>query len=59
MPDELDGLAGHLAHRKRTAATGVTVELGDDHAVKVCALGKRRDDVDDILAGHGIDYTST
>ena len=31
------------------------VELGDDHAVKVGALGEGRDDVDDILAGHGID----
>ena len=52
---ELDGLAGHLAHRKRAAATGIAVELGDDHAVKVGALGEGRDNVDDILAGHGID----
>ena len=52
---ELNGLTGHLAHRKRAATTGIAVELGDNHAVKVGALGKGRDDVDDILAGHGID----
>ena len=52
---ELDGLAGHLTHRKCATATGVTVELGDDHAVKVGAIGEGRDDVDDILAGHGVD----
>ena len=43
------------AHGKRAAATGIAVELGDDHAVKVGTLGEDRDDVDNILSGHGID----
>lgn len=49
------GLPVTWAHGKRAATTSIAVELGDDHAVKVGALGEGRDDVDDILAGHGID----
>ena len=54
--DELDGFAGHLAHRERAAAAGVAVELGDDHAVEVGALGEGGDHVDDVLTGHGVDH---
>ncbi len=54
--DELDGLARDLPHRERTAAAGVAVELGHDDAVEVRALGELGDDVDDVLAGHGVDH---
>ncbi len=54
--DELDGLAGDGADRKRTAATGIAVELGHDDTVKVGALGKLGNDVDDVLAGHGVNH---
>ena len=52
--DKLDGLTGNLAHGQGTAATGIAVELGNDDAVKVGALGKRGDHVDDVLTGHGV-----
>ena len=40
---------------ERAAAAGIAVHLRHDDAVEVDLLGKRRGNVDDILAGHGID----
>ncbi len=52
---EHDGLARHALDRERSAATCITVELGEDHAVEVDPLGEGLRRVDRVLAGHGID----
>ncbi len=48
-------LAGHLRDRERGAATRVTVELGQDHAVVPDPVEERLRGVDGVLADHRVD----
>ena len=52
---EGDGPADDLLDREGGAATGVAVELGEDHAVEGEGLVERLGDVDGVLAGHRVD----
>ncbi len=54
--DELDRLAGDGAYRQRGTATGVTVDLGQDHAGQRQCITERLGGVGRVLAGHGIDH---
>ena len=53
---ELDGLVHHRADGEGRTATGVTVELGQYHAVEVQAVVEFLGRVHGILTGHGIDH---
>ena len=48
MPDD-------LLHRQRRTTTGVTVDLGEDHAVEPDRLVERGRDVHRFLTGHRVD----
>ena len=52
--DELDGLAGDLANRKRRAAAGIAVHLGEDDAGQRQLLVELVGGVDRVLSGHGV-----
>ena len=54
--DELNGLAGHLAHGQGAAAAGVAVHLRHDDAVEVHSAGEGLHDVHHVLAGHGVHH---
>ena len=52
--DELDGLAGDVANRKRRAAARVAVHLGQHHARQSKPRMKILRGVHRVLAGHGV-----
>ncbi|MNM44050.1 hypothetical protein D3C81_549410 [compost metagenome] len=54
--DELDRLAGNGAHRQRSTATGVTVDLGQDHTGQRQRITKRLGGVGGVLTGHGVNH---
>ncbi|MNJ09541.1 hypothetical protein D3C77_36850 [compost metagenome] len=54
--DELDRLAGNGPHRQRGTATGVAVDLGQDHTGQRQRITKRLGGVGSILTGHGVDH---
>ncbi|MNZ53199.1 hypothetical protein D3C78_710700 [compost metagenome] len=54
--DELDRLAGNGAHRQRGTATGVTVDLGEDHTGQRQRVAEGLGGVGGVLAGHGVDH---
>ncbi|MNL11557.1 hypothetical protein D3C87_1323970 [compost metagenome] len=54
--DELDRLAGDGAHRQRGTATGVAVDLGQDHTGQRQRITKGLGRVGGVLAGHGVDH---
>ena len=51
---EANRAAGRDSQRERGPAPGVTVELGQHHAVDTDRLVEGGSDVDRLLAGHGI-----
>ena len=53
--DELDRLAGNGTHGQRGTATGITVDLGQDHAGQRQGITERLGGVGSILTGHGVD----
>ena len=54
--DELDRLAGDVAHRQRGAAAGIAVGLGQHHAGQRQGLAESLGGVGGVLAGHRIDH---
>ena len=52
--NELDGFSHYGLDGKGGTATGVTVHLGEDHAVKVQAVVEGLGGLNGILAGHGV-----
>ena len=52
--DELQRLPGDVADRKRRAAAGIAVHLGQDHAGDAEALVELVGDLHGVLAGHGV-----
>ena len=54
--DELDRLAGNGAYRQRSTATGVAIDLGQDHAGQRQRITESLGGVSRILAGHGVDH---
>ena len=54
--DELDRLAGDVAHAQCGAATGITVGLGQHHAGQRQRVAEGLGGVGRVLAGHGVDH---
>ena len=54
--DELDRLAGDGTHRQRGTATGVAVDLGQDHTGQRQRVAEGLGRVGGVLAGHGVDH---
>ena len=54
--DELDRLAGDLAHRQGGAAARIAVQLGEDHAGQRQRIAECLGGIDRILPGHRIDH---
>ena len=54
--DELDGFADHGLDGEGRTAAGITVHLGEDHAVEVEAVVEGLGGLHGILAGHRIDH---
>ena len=54
--DELDRLASNGTYRQRGTATGVAVDLGEDHAGQRQCVTKGLGGVGRILAGHRVDH---
>ncbi len=54
--DELDRLAGDGAHRQRGTATGVAVDLGQDHTGQRQRIAEGLGRVGGVLTGHGVDH---
>ncbi|MCW0448062.1 hypothetical protein NB706_000896 [Xanthomonas sacchari] len=54
--DELDRLAGDVAHAQRRTAAGVAVGLGQHHAGQRQRLAERLGGVGRVLAGHRVDH---
>ena len=54
--DKLDGLRHHRANRKGSTAAGITVELGQHHAVEVQAVVEFLGGVHGILTGHRVHH---
>src|SRR5580698_4606427 len=52
--DELDGLAGDVADRKRCATAGIAIHFGEHYAGETETLVKVFSRVDGVLAGHGV-----
>ena len=53
---EGDGFAHDLLDGERGTASGITVELGEDHAVEAERLVERRRNGHGVLAGHRVDH---
>ena len=56
MPTSLMGFLNHGPDRKRRAASGVAVHLGQDHAADVQILVEFLRHIDRVLAGHGVGH---
>ena len=54
--DKLDGLRHHRANRKGSTATGITVELGQHHAVEVQTVVEFLSCIHGILTGHRVHH---
>ena len=54
--DELDRLAGDGTHRQGGTATGVAVDLGQDHTGQRQCIAEGLGRVGGVLAGHGVDH---
>lgn len=54
--EAIDRFAGHMAHRQRGPATGITIELGQHHPGQGQGLVERTRGIDGILTQHGVNH---
>ena len=52
--DELDRLAGNLAHRQRSTAARIAIKLREDHAGQWQAFGECLGGIDGVLSQHRV-----
>ena len=55
-PGKLDRLAGNMEDRQGSAAAGISIQLGQDHARQRQGFGKCPGCIDGVLPLHGIHY---